>query len=143
MAILGGDDAGGGVQWAPQVIEDARAHGLILGTDGKLYDTKAGQSLPAGIDATPVLTDTELASYPEYSSREVVTGFVPRYWDLTAMADEAACNVIGADGILKDKPGFEVDLVNRDSVSTGFATPVILQVQLTGFEFADFGGFHG
>jgi hypothetical protein len=24
MAILGGDDAGGGVIWAPQVIEDAR-----------------------------------------------------------------------------------------------------------------------
>jgi hypothetical protein len=30
MAILGGDDAGGGVIWAPQVIEDARAHGLVL-----------------------------------------------------------------------------------------------------------------
>ena len=40
MAILGGDDAGGGVHWAPQVIEDAADHGLILGENGKLYDTK-------------------------------------------------------------------------------------------------------
>ena len=30
MAILGGDDAGGGVIWAPQVIEDAKDHGLVL-----------------------------------------------------------------------------------------------------------------
>ena len=30
MAILGGDDAGGGVIWAPHVIEDARDHGRIV-----------------------------------------------------------------------------------------------------------------
>ena len=40
MAILGGDDAGGGVEWAPQVIEEAKEHGLILGENGVLYDTK-------------------------------------------------------------------------------------------------------
>ena len=40
MAILGGDDAGGGVVWAPQVIEEAKEHGLILGENGVLYDTK-------------------------------------------------------------------------------------------------------
>ena len=26
MAILGGDDEGGGVVWAPQVIEEAKEH---------------------------------------------------------------------------------------------------------------------
>ena len=40
MAILGGDDAGGGVIWAPQVIEDASDHGLVLSEKGRLYDTK-------------------------------------------------------------------------------------------------------
>ena len=53
MAVLGGDDAGGGVLWAPQVIEDARDHGLVLGEDGKLYDTKRGQSLPEGWPPCP------------------------------------------------------------------------------------------
>ena len=43
MAILGGDDAGGGVVWAPQVIEDAKDHGLILGENAKLYDSKRGR----------------------------------------------------------------------------------------------------
>ena len=47
MAVLGGDDAGGGVIWAPQVIEDAADHGLVLGGNGKLYDTKGGP-VPAG-----------------------------------------------------------------------------------------------
>ena len=49
MAILGGDDSGGGVIWAPQVIEDAKAHGLILGENGRLYDSKKGQKLPVGM----------------------------------------------------------------------------------------------
>jgi mannose-6-phosphate isomerase-like protein (cupin superfamily) len=40
MAFLGGDDAGGGVVWAPQVIQDAQDHGLVLGENGTLYDTK-------------------------------------------------------------------------------------------------------
>ena len=43
MAILGGDDAGGGVIWAPQVLEDAKNHGLVLSEKGKLYDTKKGR----------------------------------------------------------------------------------------------------
>lgn len=118
MAILGGDDAGGGVQWAPQVIQDAKDHGLILGENGKLYDTTAGQSLPDAINPMPLLNEAELANYAEPSSQEVVPGFVARYWDLMAMADKSACKVIGPDAILKDKPGFEVDLVNRHSLST-------------------------
>ena len=53
MAILGGDDAGGGVMWAPQVIEEAADHGLVLAETGKLYDTKAGQALPEGVGPCP------------------------------------------------------------------------------------------
>lgn len=117
MAILGGDDAGGGVQWAPQVIEDAANHGLTLGENGKLYDTKAGASLPDGIKPMPVLNDAELADYAEPTSLEVVPRFVARYWDLMAMADKSPCAVIGADAVLKDRPGFDVDLVRRDSIS--------------------------
>ncbi len=64
MAILGGDDAGGGVIWAPQVIEDARDHGLVLSEEGKLYDTKKGAELPDGVGPMPLLTDAELAGYP-------------------------------------------------------------------------------
>ena len=117
MAILGGDDAGGGVIWAPQVITDAKDYGLVLGKNGKLYDTKKGQQLPEGIVPMPVLTDEELKAFPELTTREVLPNHVARYLDMMAMADHQPCNVIGADGLLRDKPGFEVELLTRGSIA--------------------------
>ncbi|SEV90390.1 Mannose-6-phosphate isomerase, cupin superfamily [Cognatiyoonia koreensis] len=117
MAVLGGDDAGGGVIWAPQVIEDAAGHGLVLGENGKLYDTKKGQTLPDGLKPMPLLTDAELATFPEPTSADVVPHYVARYWDLMALADKKPVTVIGEHGRLRDKPGFEVALMNRNSAS--------------------------
>jgi len=120
MAVLGGDDAGGGVQWAPQVIQDAADHGLVLGENGKLYDTQLGQTLPDGIAPMPLLSDKELADFPEPSTHDVVPRFVARYWDLMALADKAPCKVIGTDAVLKDRPGFEVDLITRSSIDANY-----------------------
>ena len=115
MAILGGDDAGGGVIWAPQVIEDARDHGLVLGRNGKLYDSAKGQRLPDGVDPMPTLTDAELRDYPEPSAADVIPGHVARYWDLMALGDKSPAKVIGETGKLRDRPGFEVDFITRGS----------------------------
>jgi len=116
MAILGGDDAGGGVIWAPQVIEDASAHGLVLSETGKLYDTKAGEALPAGVAPMPLLTEAELTEFPEPTAIDVVPHYVARYWDLMALAHGRPAEVIGANGRLKDRPGFEVALLTRGSI---------------------------
>ncbi|SHG96472.1 cupin domain-containing protein [Marivita hallyeonensis] len=116
MAILGGDDAGGGVIWAPQVIEDAKDHGLVLGENGKLYDSKKGQSLPDGIKPMPLLTEEELATFPEPTTSDVVPGHVARYWDLMALANKTPAKVIGPDGKLRDRPGFDVDFITRGSI---------------------------
>ena len=118
MAILGGDDAGGGVIWAPQVIEDAQKHGLILGENGRLYDSKKGESLPDSIEPMPILTDEQLAAYPEYSASEVVPSFVARYQDLLALSDDQPAKVIGENAVLEDRPGFEVDLISRQSLDS-------------------------
>ncbi|WP_223426230.1 cupin domain-containing protein [Tateyamaria pelophila] len=117
MAILGGDDAGGGVLWAPQVIEDASDHGLVLGDNGKLYDSKKGQTLPDGVAPMPVLSEDALAEYPEMTPAQVVGYGVRRYWDMVSLAGKAPVKVIGETGIIRDKPGFEVDLVTRASAS--------------------------
>ncbi|MEK9758977.1 MAG: cupin domain-containing protein [Paracoccaceae bacterium] len=117
MAILGGDDAGGGVIWAPQVIEDATAHGLILGENGRLYDSKNGQSLPTGVGPMPLLTDAELKSFPEPSTKDVVPRYVARYWDMMALSDKQPIQVIGETGLLRDKPGFEVEFLSRHSLA--------------------------
>jgi quercetin dioxygenase-like cupin family protein len=116
MAILGGDDAGGGVIWAPQVIEDARDHGLVLGENGRLYDTKKGQALPAGVKPMPLLTDEQLKAFPEVPPDAVVRDHVARYWDVMALARHRPAKVIGADALLRDRPGFEVDFLTRGSI---------------------------
>ena len=116
MAILGGNDAGGGVVWAPQVIEEASAHGLVLGKNGKLYDTKKGQSLPAGVPPMPLMTEAELKVVPEPTTSEVVPRYVARYNDLMALSDRQPAKVIGAKGKISDRPGFEVELLSRNSI---------------------------
>lgn len=117
MAILGGDDAGGGVIWAPQVIEDAADHGLVLSEEGKLYDTKKGQSLPEGISPMQLLTDDELKTFPEPTTADVIPNYVARYWDMVALADKEPARVIGENAMLRDKPGFEVTFITRASAS--------------------------
>ncbi len=124
MAILGGDDAGGGVIWAPQVIQDAQAHGLVLGENGKLYDSKKGEKLPDGVRPMPLLTDEELKAFPEVPIDAVVPDYVARYNDMMALAARKPCAVIGEKALIKDKPGFEVDFLTRGSLPPDqYATP--------------------
>ena len=117
MAILGGDDAGGGVIWAPQVIEDARDHGLVLGENGRLYDTKTGEKLPKDVKPMPLLGKKELKTFPEPAAGEVLPNHVARYWDLVALSAAAPAKVIGPDAVLRDRPGFEVDFITRGSIA--------------------------
>ena len=117
MAVLGGDDAGGGVTWAPQVIQDAAEHGLVLGENGKLYDTKQGVTLPQGVHPMPVLSDAELAKIPEPAALDVIPRHVARYLDLMGLAGKSPAKVIGCDAILPDKPGFDVEFITRGSLT--------------------------
>lgn len=116
MSILGGDDAGGGVTWAPHVIEEAKKHGLILAETGRLYDTHKNEHLPDGVRPMPLLTEQQLTEYPEVPIEQVVRDYVARYWDMMALAANKPCKVIGPDALLKDRPGFEVDLLGRHSI---------------------------
>ena len=119
MAILGGDDAGGGVIWAPQVIQDAADHGLVLSEAGKLYDTKKGEALPDGVGPMPIMSDEEANRYPSPSASEVVPFYVARYWDMVALADGNPAAVIGPNAMLRDRPGFDVEFLTGASVSEG------------------------
>lgn len=117
MSILGGDDAGGGVIWAPQVVEDAEAHGLVLSEQGKLYDTKRGERLPDGVGPMPPPTAEQLRAYPETPVEQVVPAYVGRYQDMVALSARGPARVIGARGaLILDRPGFEVEFVGRTSL---------------------------
>ncbi len=123
LAILGGDDAGGGVTWAPQVIEDARNHGLILGDDGRLYDLTRDESLPDGVSPMPVLTSEQLADFPEPDAKTVVPRFVARCLDMRAMARGTPAQVIGLAGMLVDDPGFTVDFLTESTATEATSVP--------------------
>ena len=107
----------GEVIWAPHVIEDAKAHGLILGENGKLYDSKKGERLPEGVKPMPLLSKEELAEVDCPSAMDVIGGYVRRYLDMVALAEEKPVKVIGAEGLIRDKPGFEVDFLTRASAT--------------------------
>ncbi|WP_424833029.1 cupin [Ruegeria sp.] len=144
MSILGGDDAGGGVTWAPQVIEDAQAHGLMLGDNGVLYDSKKGQELPHNVRPMPLLSEEQLKDYPEVPVEDVIGKYVARYWDLMALSAKRSAVVIGENGLIKDKPGFEVDFLGHGSCVTNpvkAEKPVVLmpasghwRISIDGFE---------
>jgi len=116
MAVLGGDDAGGGVIWAPEVITEAADHGLVLAETGVLYDTKRGEHLPEGVAPMPLLGDEELARLADPSTDEVVPRYVARYRDLRERSAGSPVRVLGEGALIEDRPGFEIDLVSRDSL---------------------------
>ena len=95
---------------------DAKDYGRILGDNGKLYDSKKGQSLPYGVAPMPLLSDAQLASFPEPTTAAVVPNHVARYWDLMALSDRQPAKVIGAQCKLRDRPGFEVEFLSRTSI---------------------------
>ena len=115
MAILGGDDAGGGVIWAPEVLLEAKKHGLILSEKGKIYDTLKDQQIPNDENEMKPLKDDELKNFPEYTTSEVVPYYVARYLDLYSLSSETSCKVIGEKGKIYDKPGFEVEFISDKS----------------------------
>ena len=75
--------------------------------------SKKGQSLPEGVKPMPLLTKEELAKVDCPSAGEVIDGYVRRYLDMVARAGDGVVKVIGETGLIRDKPGFEVDFLTR------------------------------
>ena len=135
MAILGGDDAGGRVIWAPEVLWEAKKHGLILSEKGKIYDTLKGQKIPNNENKMEILKDDELKKFPEYSTNEVVPNYVARYLDLHSLSYDNPCTVIGEKGKIFDKPGFEVEFISEKSFKKddGFYNKDIVFMPVEGY----------
>ena len=134
MAILGGDDAGGGVIWAPEVLSEAKKHGLILSEKGKIYDTLKDQQIPNNENEMKPLKDVELKNFPEYTTSEVVPYYVARYLDLYSLSSETSCKVIGEKGKIYDKPGFEVEFISDKSKNNyGIYTKDVVFMPVDGY----------
>lgn len=94
FAVLGGDDPGR-VTWAPDVLEKAKGHGLVLLENGGLVDTTKGQVPPPGQRPMPLATAEELAAIRRFDDD-----------DLRAIVVRAADTRPAPDGPL-NAPGVE------------------------------------
>lgn len=126
VSILGGDDSGGGVIWAPQVIREARTHGLLLSATGRLYDTKRGERLPEGEAEMAPMSEEEAATFPELPVTAVVPRFIARRLDIEALGARQPASVIGAaEAMIVDRPGFSLEYAGRDALhASAAASPV-------------------
>lgn len=96
--VVLGQDNPGRVLWAPYVFDMAKNYGLVLLESGKLIDTAAGESLPAG--AVPM---------PRTSAQQVAAMRVPSAAELEAIVvrdDRGPGPVIGAAAPLAWDHGF-------------------------------------
>lgn len=80
IGVLGADDPGK-VTWAPQVLEAARGHGLVLLHDGRLIDTTIGETVPEGAHETQPLTPEELKRFKKLTVEDMAP-FIIRLADI-------------------------------------------------------------
>jgi hypothetical protein len=73
-------------------------------------------NLPDGVNSMPVLNDDALKTMPEPTAIEVIPRHVARYLDLMGLAGKFPAKVVGANAILPDKPGFDIEFLTRGSL---------------------------
>ncbi|MFV3074829.1 cupin domain-containing protein [Niveispirillum fermenti] len=107
FAVLGGDDPGR-VTWAPDVIERARGHGLVLLENGALVDTAAGRTVPPGMRPVQPLPAEALSSFDRIDTIALETCVVraDRAVPQVAGAGMPEAALIGPDAPLSGPHGF-------------------------------------
>lgn len=143
LGYLGSDDPGK-VTWAPQVLEAARGHGLVLLKDGRLIDTTVGEIVPEGAEETRPLTPAQLKRFrkltvenmrpfvirladiknnPGITDEDVLPGFAGRIYPLAGPYYTKGAAHQGGDDwyfnfnliAVKGRPGQGTPLYNRET----------------------------
>lgn len=106
FSVLGGDDSGGGVLWAPEVLQEARNHGLTLLESGQLVNTREGDEIPAGIPPMTSSSEAELSFYSRNTITDTSKVVVTRPGKWTYRETE----LIGRspNAAIGERPGFEI-----------------------------------
>ncbi|AXI00147.1 hypothetical protein DV702_10705 [Sporosarcina sp. PTS2304] len=86
FSVLGEDDPQS-VTWGPQVLRDAKGHGLVLMEDGRLIDTSKGMEIPEGVDVIKPTPQEELDALRKVSQEEMESRV---FWFENRVPDEDA-----------------------------------------------------
>ena len=132
FAVLGGNDSGGGVLWAPQVIEAAQAHGLVLLENGLLIDTHNGESIPDGIAPRKPLEGADLEAFDQNNIED------PNR--VLARKSESSSLILGTSdkATIREMPGFEIFRTSGlETIELGDSSPAVLICNEGSFQIGD------
>jgi quercetin dioxygenase-like cupin family protein len=132
FAVLGGNDSGGGVLWAPRVIEAAQAHGLVLLENGLLIDTHNGESIPDGIAPRKPLEGADLEAFDQNNIED------PNR--VLARKSESSSLILGTSdkATIREMPGFEIFRTSGlETIELGDSSPAVLICNEGSFEIGD------
>ena len=106
FSVLGGDDSGGGVVWAPEVLEEARDHGLTLLQSGQLANSLDGEEISTEILPLTPINEAELSFYSRNTIADASKVVAPRPNDSIYCETE----LIGrsSNAVIGERPGFDV-----------------------------------
>ncbi len=106
FSVLGGDDSGGGVVWAPEVLEEASNHGLTLLESGQLVNTQEGEEVPEGIPPVIPVGKTGLSFHSRNTITDASKFVVKRPAEWAHRETELIGR--GSNAAIRERPGFEV-----------------------------------
>ncbi len=132
FAVLGGNDSGGGVLWAPQVIEAAQAHGLVLLENGLLIDTHNGESIPDGIAPRKPLEGADLEAFNQNNIEDTNR--------VLARKSESSSLILGTSdkATIREMPGFEIFRTSGlETIELGDSSPAVLICNEGSFQIGD------
>ena len=132
FAVLGGNDSGGGVLWAPQVIETAQAHGLVLLENGLLIDTHNGESIPDGMLPRKPLEGPDLVAFDQNNIADPSR--------VLARKSESGNLILSTSDTAKirEMPGFEICRTSGfETLELKHSNPAVLICNEEGFQIGD------
>ena len=132
FAVLGGNDSGGGVLWAPQVIEAAQAHGLVLLENGLLIDTHNGESIPDGIAPRKPLEGADLEAFDQNNIED------PNL--VLAKKSASSSLILGTSdkATIREMPGFEIFRTSGlETIELGDSNPAVMICNEGSFQIGD------
>ena len=132
FAVLGGNDSGGGVLWAPQVIETAQAHGLVLLENGLLIDTHNGESIPDGMLPRKPLEGPDLVAFDQNNIADLSR--------VLARKSESGNLILSTSDTAKirEMPGFEICRTSGfETLELKHSNPAVLICNEEGFQIGD------
>ena len=106
FSVLGGDDSGGGVVWAPEVLEEARDHGLTLLQSGQLANSLDGEEISTEILPLTPINEAELSFYSRNTITDASKVVAPRPND--SIYCETKLIGRSSNAVIGERPGFDV-----------------------------------